>query len=143
MCVFSCTYTCYVGVDDAPFRRAKWRRIVTCTAALTDHSLLFNIVARCCKEYGKQLVVFARKSRYIDICVGGLTNGLFLATSSRASMKILGDLSLPYLVFVSQLTDVVNVTMQLSNVTVLDNCILHVLTGVVEMFVEASRHIYF
>ena len=66
--------------------------------------------------------VFGSKSRFIDLCVGGLTNGLFLATSSRASMKILGDLSLPYLVFAYQLTDVVNVTMQLPNVAVLDNC---------------------
>ena len=64
---------------------------------------------------------FGRKSWYNDLCVGGRTNGLFLATSSRASMKILGDLSLPYLVFAYQLTDVVNVTMQLINVTVLDN----------------------
>ena len=89
---------------------------------MTDHSLLFNIVARCCKEYGKQLFLFARKSWYIDLCVGGLTNGLFLATSSRASMKILGDLSLPYLVFDYESTDGVNVIMQLINVTVLDNC---------------------
>ena len=66
--------------------------------------------------------MLGRKSPYIDLCVGGLTNGLFLATSSRASMKILGDLSLPYLVFDYQLTDVVNVTMQLINVAVSDNC---------------------
>ena len=37
-------------------------------------------------------------------------------------MKILGDLSLPYLVFDYELTDGVNVIMQLINVTVLDNC---------------------
>ena len=37
-------------------------------------------------------------------------------------MKILGDLPLPYLVFAYQLTAVVNVTLQLINVTVLDNC---------------------
>ena len=58
-------------------------------------------------------------------------------------MRRFGDLPLPYLVFVYQLTDVVNVTMQLSNVTVLDNCILHMFTGLIEMFVEASRHVYF
>ena len=34
---------------------------------------------------------------------------------------MLADLSLSYLVFVYQLTDVVNVTMQLINETVLDN----------------------
>ena len=37
-------------------------------------------------------------------------------------MKILGYLPLPYLVFAYQLTAVVNVTLQLINVTVLDNC---------------------
>ena len=58
-------------------------------------------------------------------------------------MRIFGDLPLPYFVFVYQLTDVVSVTMQLSNVTVLDNCILHMFTGLIEMFVEASRHVYF
>ena len=58
-------------------------------------------------------------------------------------MRIFGDLPLPYLVFVYQLTDVVNVTMQLSNVTVLDNCILHMFTGLIEMFVEPSWRVYF
>ena len=76
-------------------------------------------------------------------CVGRPTNGPFLTTSSCASMRVRTDFSLPYLVFVYQLTDVVSVTMQLSNVTVLDNCILHMFTGLIEMFVEASRHVYF
>ena len=58
-------------------------------------------------------------------------------------MRMLAGLSLSSLVFVYQLTDVVSVTMQLSNVTVLDNCILHMFTGLIEMFVEASRHVYF
>ena len=55
-------------------------------------------------------------------CVGRLANSPFLDTSSCASMRMLADLSLSYLVFVYQLTDVVNVNMQLSNVAVLDNC---------------------
>ena len=80
-------------------------------------------------------------------CVGQLTNGPFLATSSSASMRILADLSLPYLVFVYQLTDVVNVPMQLSSVTVLANCksayiYIYISTVLSEMFVEASRHMY-
>ena len=37
-------------------------------------------------------------------------------------MRMLADLSLPYLVVDYQLTHVVNVTVQLSNVAVLDNC---------------------
>ena len=76
-------------------------------------------------------------------CVGGLTAGPFLATSSRASMSIFGDLSLSNPVFVYQLTDVVNVTMQLSNVAVLDNCKSAYINGLIEMFVEASLHMYF
>ena len=63
-------------------------------------------------------------------CVGRLTNGPFLVTSSCASMRMLADLSLSYLVFVDQLTDVVNVTMQLSNVAVLDNCESAYINGV-------------
>ena len=50
-----------------------------------------------------------------------MTSGLFLATSSSTSMKILDDLSLPGLVFDCELTDSVNVIMQLINVTVVDN----------------------
>ena len=57
-------------------------------------------------------------------------DGLFLDTSSCASMGVLADLSLSYLVFVYQLTDVVNVTMQLSNVAVLDNCKSAYINGV-------------
>ena len=53
---------------------------------------------------------------------GRLTNGPSLATSSCASMRMLADLSLPCLVVDYQLTHVVNVTVQLSNVAVLDNC---------------------
>ena len=43
---------------------------------------------------------------------------------------MLVDLSLSYLVFVYQLTDVVNVTMQLSNVAVLDSCESAYINGV-------------
>ena len=45
-------------------------------------------------------------------------------------MRMLADLSLSYLVFVYQLTNVVNVTMQLSNVAVLDNCKSAYINGV-------------
>ena len=50
-----------------------------------------------------------------------MTSGLFLATSSSTSMKILDDLSLLGLVFDCELTDSVNVIMQLINVIVVDN----------------------
>ena len=101
---------------------------------MTDHSLLFNIVARSMVSN----FLCSSESRGISIltgpgwgnCVGRLTNGPFLATSSCASMRIRTDLSLPYPVFVYQLTDVVNVTMQLSNVAVLDNCKSAYINGV-------------
>ena len=63
-------------------------------------------------------------------CVGRLTNGPLLDTSSSANMRMLADLSVSYLVFVYQLTNVVNVTMQLSNVAVLDNCKSAYINGV-------------
>ena len=64
------------------------------------------------------------------IWVGRLPNGPFLATSSCASMRIPADFSLPYLVFVYQLRDVVKVTMLLSNVAALDSCKSSYINGV-------------
>ena len=81
--------------------------------------------------------MFVRKSGYIDL-VGARMVELcrttdqrsILGHSSCASMRMLADLSLSYLVFVDQLTDVVNVTMRLSNVAVLDNCESAYINGV-------------
>ena len=107
---------------------------MTGTAALTDHSLLLNIVARSmvsnflCSSESRGISILSEPGWWN--CVGRLTNGPFLDTSSCASMRMLADLSLSYLVFVDQLTDVVNVTMQLSNVAVLDNCESAYINGV-------------
>ena len=45
-------------------------------------------------------------------------------------MRMLADLSLSYLVFVYQVADVVNVTVKVSNVAVLDNCESAYINGV-------------
>ena len=107
---------------------------MTGTAALTDHSLLLNIVARSmvsnflCSSESRGKSILSEPGWWN--CVGRLTNGSFLDASSCASMRMLADLSLSYLVFVDQLADVVNVTMQVSNVPVLDNCESAYINGV-------------
>ena len=91
---------------------------------LTDYSLLLSIVAigmvssLLCSSESRGISILSGPGWWI--CVGLLTIGPFLDTSSCASMRMLAGLSLSSLVFVYQLTDVVNMTVQLSTVAVLD-----------------------